>query len=40
MPNRKTRLVVVYRSAVTGRIVTRAYAEKHPKTTIRETVKR
>jgi hypothetical protein len=39
-PAKKQKLVVVYRSAVTGRIVTRAYAEKHPKTTIREAVRR
>lgn len=26
----------IYRSAVTGRIVTAAYAKRHPKTTIRE----
>jgi hypothetical protein len=40
MSARKQKIVVVYRSAVTGRIVPRAYAEKHPKTTIRETVRR
>lgn len=29
-----------YRSAVTGRYVSAAYAAKHPKTTVRERVKR
>lgn len=28
-----------YRDARTGRYVSRAYAEKHPDTTVRETVK-
>jgi hypothetical protein len=28
----------IYRSAVTGRTVTKQYAEAHPKTTERETV--
>jgi hypothetical protein len=28
----------IYRSAITGRIVTREYAEQHPSTTVRETV--
>ena len=31
---------VIYRSAVTGRIVTAKYAQAHPRTTVRETVKR
>jgi hypothetical protein len=31
---------MLYRSAISGRIVRRSYAKKHPKTTIRETVKR
>lgn len=29
----------IYRSAITGKIVTAAYAKKNPKTTVRETVK-
>ena len=29
----------VYRSAETGKFVTKKYAEKHPKTTVRETKK-
>jgi len=28
-----------YRSARTGRYVTKQYAEKHPKTTVRESVR-
>jgi hypothetical protein len=28
--------VVIYRSAITERIVTADYAKKHPKTTVRE----
>lgn len=28
------------RSAVTGQFVTKTYADKHPKTTVKETVKR
>jgi hypothetical protein len=28
------------RSAVTGKFVTKNYAEKHPKTTVRETIKK
>lgn len=28
-----------YRSAITGRIVSKAYAEAHPETTIRERVR-
>jgi len=30
---------VRYRSAVTGHFVTEGYAKKHPKTTVKETVK-
>lgn len=30
----------VYRSAETGRFVTKKYAEKHPNTTVKETVKK
>lgn len=33
----KTR--IVYRSAITGRFVSRAYAEAHPETTVRVTIK-
>jgi len=29
----------VYRSAITGKFVSKAYAEAHPDTTIRQTVK-
>jgi hypothetical protein len=29
----------VYRSALTGRFVSKAYAEAHPDTTIRQTVR-
>ncbi len=29
----------IYRDASTGRIVTKEYAEKNPKTTVKETVK-
>ena len=31
--------VYVYRSAVTGKFVSAAFARKHPKTTIRQRVK-
>jgi hypothetical protein len=31
---------VIYRSAITGRIVKKATADRHPKTTVKETVKR
>jgi hypothetical protein len=34
----KTR--VIYRSAITGRIVRKATAVRHPKTTVKETVKK
>lgn len=30
---------VVYRSAITGRFVTKAYAEANPDTTIKQTVR-
>jgi hypothetical protein len=30
----------VYRSAVTGKFVTKSYAVKNPKTTVKETVKK
>lgn len=29
-----------YRSAVTGKYVTKTYADKHPKTTVKETDKK
>jgi hypothetical protein len=29
----------IYRSAITGRFVRKEYADKHPKTTVQETVK-
>ena len=29
-----------YRSAVTGRYISRGYAKRHPKTTVRETNKK
>ncbi len=35
--NIKTR--IIYRDAITGRIVSKEYAEKHPKTTTREVRK-
>lgn len=33
----KTR--IIYRSAITGRIVTKDYAEKNPSTTIKQVIK-
>ncbi len=35
---KKAKRRYVYRSAITGKVVTRAYAEAHPDTTERETV--
>jgi hypothetical protein len=32
--------VTIYRSSITGQIVTKGYAESHPKTTEKERVKR
>lgn len=32
--------VKIYRSAETGKFVKESYAEKHPKTTVKETVKK
>lgn len=29
-----------YRSAVSGKFVTKTYADKHPRTTVKETVKK
>jgi len=42
MPNIDTmaKTVKVNRSAVTGKFVTKTYAAKHPKTTVKETVKK
>ena len=37
MPNKNTRSI--NRSAITGIFVTEKYAKKHPKTTVRETIK-
>lgn len=33
----KTR--IIYRDAITGQIVSKEYAEKHPKTKVREVIK-
>ncbi len=30
---------IIYRDAGTGQIVTKEYADKHPKTTVKETIK-
>jgi hypothetical protein len=35
-----TKTVKVYRSAVTGHFVKKGYAQAHPKTTVKETVKK
>lgn len=32
--------VAAYRDAGTGKFVTKSYADKHPKTTVKETVKK
>lgn len=40
MTRAKLIIVKVYRSAVTGFFVKESYAKKHPKTTIKETIKR
>jgi hypothetical protein len=39
-PMRVVRRVKVSRSAVTGKFVTDKYAEHHPKTTVKETIKK
>ena len=31
---------IIYRSAITGRFVTKRYSQKHPKTTVREKTRR
>jgi hypothetical protein len=36
---KKNKVIVRYRSAITGEWVTPAYAKKHPKTTVRVTEK-
>jgi hypothetical protein len=35
-PKPAPKVAVRYRSAITGRYVTEAYAKKHPKTTVKE----
>jgi hypothetical protein len=35
-----TKVVKVYRSAATGQFVKKGYAQGHPKTTVKETVKK
>ena len=35
----KPRTRVIYRDAETGQIVTKAFAKKNPKTTVKETIK-
>jgi hypothetical protein len=35
-----TKTVKASRSAITGQFVKKSYAEKHPKTTVRETIKK
>ena len=35
-----TKTTKVYRDAESGEFVTKQYAEKHPKTTVKETVKK
>lgn len=35
----KSKTKTIYRSSVTGRIVKKTYADKHPKTTEKERVK-
>lgn len=35
----KFRIKIIYRSAITGQLVSKDYADKNPKTTIRETIK-
>lgn len=37
---KKVIIIKVYRSAITGFFVSESYAKKHPKTTIKETIKR
>lgn len=40
MAGKKTPKVTVHRRADTGRFTTERYAKKHPKTTVKETVKK
>lgn len=35
----KFRIKIIYRSAVTGQLVSKDYADKNPKTTVKETLK-
>ncbi len=35
----KYKTVTLYRSAISGKIVTEAYAKKNPNTTVKETMK-
>lgn len=35
---RKNTVKYIYRSAITGRVVTKAWAERHPSTTVKEQV--
>jgi hypothetical protein len=35
-----TKKMATYRDAGTGKFVTKSYADKHPKTTVKETVKK
>ncbi len=37
MPKKSTSTRQAYRSAVTGKYVTKHYAETHPRTTVKET---
>jgi len=39
MAQQKFRIQIIYRDAVSGQIVTEAYAKKNPKTTVKETRK-
>lgn len=35
----KFRIKIIYRSAITGQLVSKDYADKNPRTTVKETVK-
>lgn len=37
IPNSETEIRVYFRSAITGRYVKKEYAQKNPKTTVKET---
>lgn len=39
MSKKKEKKRVVYRSAITGKFVTKEFAEKHPNETIRQVIK-